>query len=238
MMSGVDESMEQPAVVEAMGHIIDVIRFRRAMLEWGQGHFRSFPWRLTRDPYRILIAEVMLHRTQAAQVVPVYEAFLDRYPDPMSLARSSKGDVIVTLSPLGLQWRIDLVRELGRQLGFRHRGDVPRERSDLVSLAGVSDYIASAVRCFAWNLPEALLDTNTVRILGRLLGLEIKDSSRRSRQFLDLLTALVDPSDPRAYNYALLDLGAEVCLGRTVPICASCPVAQWCTFFGVHLGRK
>lgn len=223
-------SVEPSPRLESGWKAIDIIRFRQAILDWGRIHRRIFPWRRTRDPYRILIAEVMLHRTQAAQVGPVYQAFVTRYPDARALGSASKGDLRRDLYPLGLLWRIDLVREMARELVVRYEGKVPRERSDLLSLRGVSDYVASAVRCFAWNLPDPLVDTNTVRITGRLFGLETKESSRRSRLFRQLLGAMVDPVKPREYNYALLDLGAEVCLARRPPECSRCPVVEFCDY--------
>ena len=217
-------------IIEASGHMIDAVAFRKALITWGREHFRPFPWRLTEDPYRILIAEVMLHRTQAPQVVPVYERFIERYPDVPGLARATKEELRDALYSLGLRWRIDLIHEMATELMEHFGGQVPREKANLLSLPGVSHYIASAVRCFAWNLPEALIDTNTVRVVGRLFGLEIKDSSRRNRRFRELITALVDPDEPRVYNYALLDLAEQVCMKKRPPECGRCPVYGWCAF--------
>ncbi len=215
-------------IVEADGHTIDAVVFREALIAWGQEHFRSFPWRLTEDPYRILMAEVMLHRTQASQVVPVYERFIGCYPDVPSLAQATKEELHNALYSLGLRWRIDLIHEMAAELMASFNGQVPREKADLISLPGVSEYIAGAVRCFAWNLPEPLIDTNTVWVVGRLFGLEIKDSSRRNRRFRELITALVNPDEPREYNYALLDLADQLCMKKRPPVCRRCPVVKWC----------
>lgn len=216
--------------VQAEGHEVDAEAFRKALVDWGREHFRSFPWRLTTDPYHILMAEVMLHRTQATQVVPVYERFVERYPDVPSLARATKKDLHDILYSLGLHWRIDLVYEMAAELMGRFEGKIPESREDLLSLPGVSEYIAGAVRCFAWNLPEPLLDTNTVRVVGRVFGLEIKDSSRRNRHFRELITALVDLDKPRGYSYALLDLANEVCMKRQPPECFRCPMREQCVY--------
>jgi len=107
---------------------------------------------------------------------------------------------------------------------------VPCDKADLLSLPGVSEYIAGAVRCFAWNQPEPLIDTNTVRVAGRLFGLETKDSSRRNRRFRELIAALVDPDEPRAYNYAMLDLADQVCMKKRPPECGKCPVRKHCVY--------
>lgn len=216
--------------VEAAGQTVDLTAFRKALIAWGREHARPLPWRLTGDPYHILIAEVMLHRTQAPQVVPVYERFIERYRDVPEVARATKEELHDALYSLGLRWRIDLIYEMAAQLMERFGGQVPRSKKELLSLPGVSQYVAGAVRCFAWNLPEPLLDTNTVRVVGRLFGLGVKDSSRRNRRFRELITALVDPDEPRVYNYALLDLANQICTKAQVPKCLRCPVPRHCIY--------
>jgi A/G-specific adenine glycosylase len=203
---------------------------RHALLEWGRAHFRSFPWRQTRDPYRILMAEILLHRTQVHQMQPVYEAFLQRFPDLSSLAQASREELQQTLYPVGLRWRVDSLHAMVQEIQQRFQGQIPENKEDLLSLPGVSNYIAGAVRCFAWNEPEVLLDTNTVRIIGRLPGWEVKDSSRRSSRFRQALEILIDRQNPRDFNYALLDLAHLICLKRQPPRCAECPLKQWCAF--------
>jgi A/G-specific adenine glycosylase len=222
--------MEKVQLVKTDQHSIDAVAIRRALIAWGRDHFRPFPWRQTEDPYAILMAEVMLHRTQAPQVLPAYERLIKRCPDVSALAQASRDELYSLLSSLGLRWRIDLIQVMATELVARFGGQVPRSKNDLLSLPGVSDYIASAVRCFAWNLPEPIMDTNTVRVIGRLFGLEIKDSSRRNPHFRALLAALVDPDEPRTYNYALLDLADRVCMKKRAPCCEICPAAQWCVY--------
>jgi A/G-specific adenine glycosylase len=220
--------MSEAQFVKTDDHTIDAIAFRKALISWGQEHFRSFPWRLTSDPYHILMAEIMLHRTQAPQVVSVYKQFVVCYPDISSLAQAEKEALHQELYSLGLRWRIDLIYAMAAELMNRFGGQVPREKASLLSLPGVSDYIASAVRCFAWNLSEPLIDTNMVRVVGRLFGLETRDSSRRNQRFKRLITALVDPKEPRLYNYALLDLADQICMKKRSPLCERCPVAAHC----------
>ncbi len=215
--------------IEVKGHRFDVIAFRKDLTVWGRDNFRRFPWRLTKNPYYILMAEVMLHRTQASQVVPVYLQFIERYPGLPELANATVADLQKRLFSLGLRWRIDMIYKMSKDIQERFMGRIPREKADLVLLPGVSDYIASAVRCFAWNKPEAIIDTNSVRIVGRLFRLEIKDSSRRSRLFRIILEALIDPLEPRTFNYALLDLAAQICIKKE-PKCHLCPVNNYCAY--------
>lgn len=204
--------------------------FRNRLISWGEEHFQAFPWRVTTDPYRILLAEVMLHRTQVIQVVPVYEAFIRRYPDLRDFSQATYPEIHSALYPLGLQWRIQLMYEMGQQLAERFEMQIPQEKSELQSLPGVSEYIAGAVRCFAWNLPEPLMDTNTVRITGRVFGLEIKDSSRRNCRFRTLISTLLDPENPRSFNYAMLDHAHLICLKKQEPLCQQCPVLEFCCY--------
>lgn len=219
-----------PELIEANNHTVDANQIREALISWGRNNFRAFPWRMTRDPYRILLSEVMLHRTQAKQVVPVYEQFVQTFPDLPTLARATKNELHHILYSLGLHWRIDMMYEMGREVMSHFDGNIPVAKEDLLSLSGVSEYIAGAVRVFSWNLPEALADTNTIRVIGRLFGLKIKDSSRRNRLFRDLLSALLDLENPRLYNYALLDLADKVCMKKQEPACEQCPLKSWCLY--------
>lgn len=222
--------------IVAGSHSVDVVDFRSRLVVWSQQHFRLFPWRLIRDPYRILIAEVLLHRTQAKQVTPVYEQFIRRFPDVGSLAAAARDDVCDALRSLGLRWRADLLFDMSTELVDRFGGEVPQAKDELKSLPGVSDYIASAVRCFAWDFTEALIDTNTVRIAGRLFDLEVRESSRRNRVFTLLIQSLVDPARPREYNFALLDLAGQVCMKKQ-PRHDQCPVLDCCAYGLVETQR-
>ena len=210
-------------------HTIDVQALRKALIEWGQKNFRSFPWRETEDPYRILVAEVLLHRTRAEQVIPVYLEFVQEFPDVESLARAPQEKVLRILYPLGLHWRSELLHKMAQRIVADTGGKILADSSWLRSLPGVSDYIASAVLCLAFNMPEPLLDTNTVRVTGRLFGLPVKDSSRRSRKFRELYFQLLDRERPREFNLAVLDLGALICRPRD-PHCQECPIRIFCRY--------
>lgn len=225
-----EQHIEGSPQVSANGHRLNASRFRADLIAWGQENFRAFPWRETDDPYRILIAEVMLHRTKAPQVMAVYSTFLRRYPGVDELAKASREDLLAALASLGLRQRVEMLHAMAQEITNRFDARVPESKAELTSLSGVSDYIAGAVRCFARNEPEALIDTNTVRVVGRLFGLKTTDSSRRNPVFKDLHTRLVDPNEPRAYNYAMLDLAARVCTKVRPPDCHRCPVKRHCRY--------
>jgi A/G-specific adenine glycosylase len=209
----------------------DIMLFRRTLKDWGIENYRPFPWRKSGEPYKILLAELMLHRTQASQVTKVYEKVLERYPNIQSLANATNVELNDILYPLGLQWRINLIGEMAGIIMKRFGAEIPQDKADLLSLPGVSEYIASSVRCFAWNIAEPVIDTNTVRVTGRLFNIEVKDSSRRNSNFRRLASQLVDPVEPKIYNYALLDLADQVCTKRQDPKCRQCPVAGFCLYY-------
>ncbi|MGH2505038.1 MAG: hypothetical protein ACRDID_21215 [Ktedonobacterales bacterium] len=208
--------------------------FRRRLLEWSKDHARVFAWRQQHDPYAVLIAELMLRRTQARQVEPVYIRFLQTYPNPLALAHAEMAKVAEALAPLGLAWRADNFIPLARLLEEQHAGHVPCERDALLTLPGVGPYVADAVRVFACDATAALVDTNTVRVAGRFWGLPTHPESRRQRPVQTAIDALIEPGKARASNLALLDLAALICQPKT-PLCSQCPVVAKCAFWREHM---
>jgi A/G-specific adenine glycosylase len=202
---------------------------RRALLEWWAQHGRTFAWRTDRTPYRVLVSELLLHRTRAGNAARVYQVFLGRYPAIRDLAEADSGELAELLKPLGLRWRVDLIVEMAREIMSRHGGEVPCDRDALLRLPGVGEYMASAVSVFGCGKVAPLLDTNIVRILGRLHGLRVTDASRRSRHIASLVLDLVDESDPASSYYALVDLGALVCRPSN-PRCTECPLRETCRY--------
>jgi A/G-specific adenine glycosylase len=198
-----------------------------ALLQWYRQHGRAFPWRETTNPFHILMAEMMLRRTQARQVVAVYERFCQTYPDPLALARAPEEEVRKQLYSLGLAWRIPAFQQLARQLVEEYDDHIPDRYDILITLPGVGDYVASAVCCFAFNQAITLADTNTVRVAGRIFGVPTNAESRRRASIRALLVSLLDRQEPRSYNYALLDLAALICTPRT-PVCSLCPIQAFC----------
>lgn len=214
-----DEAMLYPRIADV----------RNALLAWGPGHFREYPWRQTRDPYRILIAEVLLHRTRADQVSPVYERFLKEYPDLVSLLQAEPNRIEECLRSLGLKWRINLLLVMVREIGERYEGEIPLSREDLMALPGVGDYIASALLTFSGTSAEPIMDTNTVRAIGRVFGLKLNDSARRSKRFMEIMSRIVSVGDARDISFAMIDLAALICLPRN-PLCGNCPLDLFCIY--------
>lgn len=199
--------------------------FRSTLLEWWRWNAREFPWRQNRSVYATAIAEIMLRRTRADQVVPVYERFLRSYPDLASAARAEPEAIRDLLRPLGLAWRADSMVAFLREAHARFPAGLPSQPEPLRTLPGVGDYVGAAIACFAGDEPAALVDTNVVRVLGRVFGLDTTGEARRRRPMRDLAAQAVDPARPADYHYALLDFGARVCTARN-PQCECCPFSD------------
>lgn len=212
-----------------MSVLIDQNEFSSKLLNWWYKNQRKYPWRNTKNPYHILISEVLLHRTRADQVVPVYMQLIQKFKNIRELADASEDEVRKILYPLGLHWRTKLLHSMAREIVKHYGGKIPQESNELESLPGISHYISSAVRCFAFDHPDVILDTNTVRIIGRIFGVKVTDSSRRSKQFRELFRSLIDVKHPREFNYAMIDLGAILCKPAN-PLCDQCSVRELCKY--------
>jgi A/G-specific adenine glycosylase len=199
----------------------------RSLVRWWRSHGRDFPWRRTRDPFPVLVAEFMLRRTRASQVAPVYEKFFRRYSTPEDALAESPTSLQSVFTPLGLQWRIDQFRTLCDELVERHLGQVPEDRAQLLSLTGVGAYTAGAVRVFAFGYADALIDVNVIRVLSRYFGVGLGDSARRSTALLEEVRQLVPTRRPREFWWAMLDTAAVHC-NYLRPQHEGCPLSASC----------
>ncbi|MDR7400004.1 MAG: A/G-specific adenine glycosylase [Armatimonadota bacterium] len=201
---------------------------RRLLLAWWRCNRRDFPWRRTRDPYKVAVAELMLRRTRAEVVERVYREFVRRWPDPRALSQARAGAIVATLRPLGLRWRARNIVSIARILrAVPDPGAVFRQPETLAGLPGVGEYVSAAVASFALGRAVPVVDTNTARIASRILGLQGRREWRRSRAVRELLVGIVRGSAARGINLALLDLAALVCLPHA-PRCRECPISRHC----------
>lgn len=214
-------------IIEANHHTLPLDQFHISLHSWDAQYRRIYPWRTTDDPFHIMIAELMLRRTQARQVVQVYQDFIAKYPHAYALANAPAEDVAHALFSLGLSWRVPAFQQIARTLVEQYAGAVPSSYDALVALPGIGDYVASAICCFAFGQAVIMVDTNTVRIAGRLFGIPTHAESRRRKPVRTLLQALLDKEEPKSYNYALLDLAALICTPAQ-PNCAMCPLLSFC----------
>ncbi|HYF45951.1 MAG TPA: A/G-specific adenine glycosylase [Acidimicrobiales bacterium] len=198
-----------------------------ALLAWWEEARRHLPWRDTRDPWAVLVSEVMLQQTQAARVIPKWHAFLERFPDPATCAAAPAGHVIEAWAGLGYNRRGLALHRCAQAVVAEHDGLLPADLGALLALPGIGPYTARAVLAFAFEQDVAVLDTHVARIVARQAGRRF--TGREAQAAAD---DLVPAGEGWAWNQAVLDLGAMVCRSRS-PRCPECPVAATCAWRGV-----
>jgi A/G-specific adenine glycosylase len=196
-----------------------------ALLSWFGERARDLPWRRTRDPWAVLVAELMLQQTQVARVVPRYEAFLDRWPTPGACAASSVGEVVDAWSGLGYNRRAVNLHRCAAVVVEEHDSQLPEDLGALLALPGIGPYTARAVLAFAFEHDVGVLDTNAARVLARWQGASLRPKAAQAAA-----DAAVVPGRGWAWNQAMLDLGATRCRPRT-PRCEDCPVRTGCAWW-------
>jgi A/G-specific adenine glycosylase len=202
--------------------------FQRRLLAWYRRAGRPLPWRRTRNPYHILVSEIMLQQTQVPRVIPKYREWLRRYPSIEALARAGTREVREAWYPLGYNARPLRLREIARAAVRRHGGRLPQTRDALLAFKGIGRYTAGALLSFAFGQDAPILDTNVRRVLRRVFA---GDRARPSERALWTLSAdVLPPGLAYEFNQGLMDLGAMVCTARR-PRCRVCPVAKGCASY-------
>jgi A/G-specific adenine glycosylase len=202
--------------------------FRRSLTRWYRRHGRDLPWRQTRDPYAILVSEVMLQQTQVATVLPFYNKWLDRFPNFAVLAHASENDVLRVWQGLGYYVRARNLHATAKIVQHQHHGRLPNSIEELRLLPGVGKYTAHAVATFAFHQPVPIVETNTARVSARLFNLRTPiDSAAGCKILWNGARELLPKRGAAHFNSALVDLGALVCLPRK-PKCEICPVRKFC----------
>lgn len=196
------------------------------LLHWFAQHARDLPWRHTRDPFRVLVSEVMLQQTQVERVIPKYHAFLAQFPDVHALAAAPAAAVITAWQGLGYNRRALFLQRTAAAVVHDHGGVFPTTVADLLRLPGIGPYTAGAVACFAYGQDVAFMDVNIRRVLVRVWA----DPTLPIPRDGDLLTDAVSripAGQGWAWNQALMELGATVCTAKT-PACPRCPLRAEC----------
>jgi A/G-specific adenine glycosylase len=202
--------------------------FPRSLLAWYRRHRRALPWRRARDPYAILVSEVMLQQTQAAAVIPYYIRWLRRFPTIRSLARATESDVLHAWQGLGYYARARNLHRCAKLIAVKFGGVFPSDPNELKSLPGIGRYTANAIAVFAFDQPLPLVEANTGRILARLFNIRDPiDSSSGRRKVWEASAKLVPRKRARDFQNAMMDLGSLICTVRN-PCCQVCPVKKFC----------
>jgi A/G-specific adenine glycosylase len=203
--------------------------FKRRLLAWFRRHGRDLPWRRTRDPYQILVSEVMLQQTQVARVTEYWPRFLARFPTLGQLAEAPASAVHEAWAGLGYYRRAANLHRLAHAVTRDHAGALPRDPAALRTLPGIGPYTAGAVASFAWELPEPAIDTNVHRVLRRVFHPRVRNNAQGTSKLTRLAKSLVPRAGNDAWttNQALMELGALICTARVMR-CESCPVKAVC----------
>lgn len=204
----------------------EINTFQSRLLSWGQQseNYREFPWRQTTSPYEVLIAEVLLGATFAEKVVPIYNSFLERYPQFEALAMAETKQVAALLEPLGLHnRRAKALVKIGNGLTGE---DVPKSEDELMELPYVGKYAANATLCFALGQRRPIVDSNVVRIYERYFGVSLNVERDETWQFAE---KILPDENVREFNLALLDFGNAIC--QSSPQCPQCFLTNYCTYY-------
>ena len=196
-----------------------------SLTAWAEGARRDLPWRRTRDPWAVLVSELMLQQTQVARVVPRYEAFLSRFPTPAATASAPMADVVRAWAGLGYNRRAVNLHRAAGEVVRRHGGALPATLVELVALPGVGPYTARAVLAFAFEADVGVVEVNSARVLARAVA----GRSLTAPEAQALADDLVPVGGGWAWNQAMLDLGATVCT-KSAPACGTCPLRACCAW--------
>jgi A/G-specific adenine glycosylase len=225
MMSENISKTKSPAIEPETARII-----RRILIKWGKENYQNFPWRNAAQPWHALVAEVLLQRTRAKNVVPVYLTFVEKFKHPTDLHRVDLKQIEDLIYPLGLKWRAPLIKNLGMELAARD-GIVPDNLEELLLLPAVGTYAASAWLSFHGNKRAVIIDTNVVRLICRLIDVPMDGETRRKKWLIQTADLLTPRKAWKDYNYAVLDFTMQIC--TKIPKCPICPLLKYCAF-----GRK
>jgi A/G-specific adenine glycosylase len=228
-------------LLELLGTWVRVLSLRSRLLGWYDRDRRDLPWRRDRDPYRVLVSELMLQQTRVDVVVPYFERWTDRWPDFASLAAASEDEVLAAWSGLGYYRRARALLAIARTVVGEMDGRLPEDPDALRALPGIGPYTSAAVASIAFDRPVPVVDGNVERVLCRLLCDRREASAERKRCVHEAARRLVTGltrDDPQAveppeglraadWNQALMELGATICT-PAAPACVDCPWARTC----------
>jgi A/G-specific adenine glycosylase len=207
--------------------VADLARLHEEILDWFTRSARDLPWRRDASPWAVMVSEFMLQQTPVTRVLPVYQAWIERWPTPAALAAESPGEAVRAWGRLGYPRRALRLHAAAAAIVERHEGEVPASVEELLALPGVGAYTAAAISSFAFGGRTAVLDTNVRRVFARVLGGEQFPAAGVTSAERELATTLLPLHDAHRWAAATMELGALVCTARS-PRCEDCPVADLC----------
>ena len=203
----------------------EIIYFRRKLLKWGRENYVPFPWRSTNDLWYAFVAEIMLQRTRADVVEPVFTKFIEKYPTPREYLSVEKPDTFINL---GLPERERTLSRIAHILLENNTVDL--DKKALLKIPGIGLYTASAIRSMYFGIRDSIIDGNVVRSYTRFFGIEPSTNLLQKRSFKEFAERVTPIRKYREFNFALLDFGRKVC--APLPNCEICPLKRKCEYYG------
>ncbi len=208
--------------------------FQEKILQWVENNLEKYPWRQNRTPYRVLISEILLTRTNVAQVIPVYTKFIKKYPNLDDFLETSYEILSKLISSLGLLYRAKKMVDLIKIIKEEYDMKIPKTFKALKHLPGIGEYGANAILCFGYNKREGLIDTNFVRIFSRFFNAKSKTKTPKTDKFLwSFSKEIVPEKNYISYNYGVIDFANKICSSRK-PRCNSCILKELCFYYNQH----
>lgn len=212
--------------------------FTQSVLAWYDEGNRSLPWRLTRDPYKIWVSEIMLQQTRAETVVSYYDRFLSRFPTVQALAEAPQEELLKMWEGLGYYSRARSLQKAAQMIVAEFGGQLPADILKLRSLPGVGDYTAGAIASIAFGIPAAAVDGNVERVICRYYAIEDTVGTPAVRRMITEKTQALVPADrPGAFANAMMEMGATMCTPKN-PKCLLCPVRESCAGFAKGIAEQ
>jgi len=200
---------------------------RQELFLWYKENYRDFPWRHTKDPYKVMIAEFMLHRTKAEQVVPVYLEFIEKYSDIKTLTKANLEEIKKVTEHLGLHWRAKHFSEAAKYVVDNYKGKFPEDYDKLREIPGVGDYVDGAILTVCFNKPAPVVDSNIARFINRYFSLNLSGEIRRKKKIVELSAKLFEYENPGDLLFAIVDFTSLICKPGK-PLCEKCPLKRGC----------
>lgn len=204
--------------------------FTNTLLTWYRKNRRSYPWRKERSPYKIMIAEFMLQRTRADQVLPVYLEFIKKFPDIHNLSLADENDIRDTLKPLGLYWRATHFKKAANYIINEYGGNIPSSKDELQKIPGIGDYVAGAILAVSYSKSTNIVDSNIARVLNRYYGLNLTGEIRRNKKINELSGSIFSEGNPKLILFAIIDFSAVICTSLN-PHHDICPMKNQCIYY-------
>lgn len=196
--------------------------------KWFLENRRIFPWREEKNPYAVLVSEIMLQQTRAVVVVPYFQRWMKQFPNLDALSKATEEEVIKLWEGLGYYARARNLLALAKFLVNKNLGKIPESYDDLLQLKGIGHYTAGAIVSFGYGKKEAALDGNVIRVITRLLAFE-KQANKEIKRLREIVYDLLPENEPEIVMEGLIELGATVCMKK--PLCQSCPIKTNCLAF-------